>query len=360
MTRRRTLLLALTLVAVAASVLGVVQPWSQARASTWRTARPAAYQVTYEVRTLTNGESTTYEVVTAHRPFAGSDLYYPDRPATSQPVSGALFDVDRLYSYSDGGVHTVAGRQPGPAGSDQALAVVLPDLLARGLAHDLGTERTIAGRRCREYRLLEPPVGAIRPLAGDSDHADMCLDHDGLVLAQRWTYHGTLVQTRTALSVRLGTVTDPVTVDGATPLPTGDNVPTATASRTPQSFLPEPPAPQGFRLARAESFTAPGTAARGGGVLAASVTWAFVRGADIITVEAGTQRSGLPWDQQPTRTRTLTLAGLGKATSALRSDGPELRVDLGGGRWVRVRGTVPLPELVRYAQRITGPRTSTS
>ena len=53
---------------------------------------------------------------------------------------------------------------------------------------------------------------------------------------------------------------------------------------------------------------------------------------------------------------SVTLPGLGTATTALRSDGPEVRVPLGAGRWVRVRGTVPLSELVSYARRLTAAR----
>ena len=49
----------------------------------------------------------------------------------------------------------------------------------------------------------------------------------------------------------------------------------------------------------------------------------------------------------------MTLHGLGPATTALRSDGPEVRVDLGGGRWVRVRSALSVADLTAYAQRLT-------
>jgi hypothetical protein len=87
---------------------------------------------------------------------------------------------------------------------------------------------------------------------------------------------------------------------------------------------------------------------------AATVVWAFVDGPRVITVEAGTGRPGqLPWRPDDTVTRPVTLSGLGRATTAVRSDGTEIRVDLGGGRWVRVRGTVPVRDLVAYAQQLT-------
>jgi hypothetical protein len=87
---------------------------------------------------------------------------------------------------------------------------------------------------------------------------------------------------------------------------------------------------------------------------AASVVWAFVAGPRVITVEAGTGRPGqLPWRADDTVTRPVTLRGLGRALTAVRSDGAEVRVDLGGGRWVRVRGTLPVGDLVVYAQQLT-------
>ncbi|HEY1634984.1 MAG TPA: hypothetical protein VGF64_09520, partial [Acidimicrobiales bacterium] len=48
----------------------------------------------------------------------------------------------------------------------------------------------------------------------------------------------------------------------------------------------------------------------------------------------------------------LELTGLGPAQSAIRSDGAEIRVDLGGGRWMRVRGTGSASTLSRYASNM--------
>jgi hypothetical protein len=85
-------------------------------------------------------------------------------------------------------------------------------------------------------------------------------------------------------------------------------------------------------------------------LVAASTVWTYVDGANVITVEAGSQRPGqLPWQANDTVTAPVELAGLGSGQSAIRSDGAEVRVDLGGGNWVRVHGTVPLAALVEYA-----------
>jgi hypothetical protein len=85
-------------------------------------------------------------------------------------------------------------------------------------------------------------------------------------------------------------------------------------------------------------------------MVAATVVWAFTDGAHVVTVEAGRQRGGvLPWSESDTPTRSIRLSHLGAASTALLSGGPEIRVDAGDGSWVRIRGTVPLTTLTKYA-----------
>jgi hypothetical protein len=80
------------------------------------------------------------------------------------------------------------------------------------------------------------------------------------------------------------------------------------------------------------------------------VVWTYVKGSDVISVEAGSERPGqLPWQPGDTETEPVQLLGLGPAQSAIRSDGAEIRVDLGSGRWVRVHGTIPVAELAEYS-----------
>lgn len=320
-------------------------------------ARPSSYRIVYRVDTLANGSTvTTWEVLTVHRPFDSSDIVYDDDPAVRQdpPRSATWFDVDGLYTLDGSGtVRRVAGRQPGPSGNDQALGVELDALGQRRLARNTGQTRSIAGRRCDVVRFLEPPVGAIKPLTG-TDHDDLCIDADGLVLAEHWVLHGRPAFARTAVRVQVGSVADPSPPAGAKPLPGNGAVPTATPGVDPDSPIAAPPTPAGYALARNDVFTLP--APTGSGIAARSTVWAFTNGPDTISVEAGTEPSGYPWDGQPTRTTAISLPGLGSATTALRSDGPEIRVALGPGRWVRIRGTVPLAVLVSYARRLTTTR----
>ena len=360
MRRGRRWALGAAAVAVAATALVVVLVLTTGGGSSLRdiTARPSAYQITYRVESTASGNATTsWEVLTVRRPFDSSDVTYPSDPsaadaANATPAGATWFDVDGLYTIDGSGTtRKVAGRQPGPSGSDQALGVELHDLGARHLAKATGKTMVVAGRHCRVVRFLEPPVGAIKPLHGN-DHDDLCIDDEGLVLSEHWTLSGKLAFVRTATEVVLRDLPDPVSKAGATPVPGATAAPSATEGTDPSAPVKTPPTPAGFRLARADVFTLPPPS--GNGVLAQSTVWAYTSGPDVITVEAGAEQGGhYPWDDQPTTTTSLTLRGLGTATTALRSDGPEIRVAFGNGRWVRIRGTVPLPRLVSYAQLLS-------
>jgi hypothetical protein len=125
------------------------------------------------------------------------------------------------------------------------------------------------------------------------------------------------------------------------------------ADPQPETFIASPPTPVGFRAAgEPVRFRLPDSQ-HPTLTVASTVVWAFEDGARVITVEAGVQRGGrLPWSATDTVTETVRLAGLSGATTALRSDGPEIRIDLGQGRWVRVRGTVALSSLTAFAAQL--------
>src|SRR5258708_303868 len=163
---------------------------------------PTSYVVVYQV---TENGVHLWEVLSAQRPLAGSDLTYrtegvPGRDA--QAISGSISTATALYSVNQQGVQLVSGRQPGPAAGDQYLAPEIPELVRRGLATDLTTPRLVAGRLCALYRFAQPPSGPIPPAPGQGDHDDVCLAADGLVLAETWTYHGRVALHGTAVDIK--------------------------------------------------------------------------------------------------------------------------------------------------------------
>src|SRR2546421_411822 len=242
-------------------------------------------------------------------------------------------------------------------GAGPAPATHLPHWAPRHRAVDAAGERLIGARSSRTDQLLEPPVGPIRPPGGPSEHDDLCIDGGGLVLSEAWTLDGRLVLGRTATAVRLSGFSLPA-VEGASPPKAGAS--RAVAAPGSGGLLARPRPPPGFQALAPVQFGLPDPM-QSPSLVAASVVWSFVRGPDSVTVEAGSERPGqLPWQADDTVTEPLRLAGLGPARSAIRSDGAEVRVDLGGGNWGRVRGTVPASALADYASGLEPSSTASS
>ncbi|HZU73526.1 MAG TPA: hypothetical protein VE990_12220 [Acidimicrobiales bacterium] len=351
--RRQRLIIAAVALAMVAVGAGVQISRSLGGGFTVGPGLLSQYQVTYQVE---NGASagpanTSWEVLTVRRPYGSADLTYSRRPGPGvAPTGGSAADQHVLYSLDSAGAHQVAARQPGPPPGDQYLLQEMPDLLSRGLARDRGRQEVLAGRTCRLYSLFEPPAGPIKALDGADNHDEVCLDQAGLELSEQWTYNGHLVLRREAVLVRTYGVELP-SLSGASPPKDTSVVPTAVEDPHPQSFLRAPTAPPGFRAAVPVRYVFPDPQSPGQ-LLAASVVWAFTQGSHVVTVEAGQEAGGqLPWQSNDTVTRSVTLSGLGPATTAMRSDGPEVRVAASQG-WIRVRGTVPLAALVSYAQSL--------
>jgi len=363
---RRTYIVVAAIVAVVAVTLTVVlialphrEGSNVAAGPSVPASYPASYTILYHV---TQNGVQHWEVLSVQRPFTASDLTYAGATAPrngDSATSGNMSTPTGLYAVDAQGLRLVSGRQPGPPSGDEFVGAALSELTGRGLADDLGTTSTIAGRRCTVYRFAAPPSGPIAPYDHGADHDDLCFDADGLELSESWTYQGALVLQRTAVTVHTfaGAASDPSlpappSLAGA--VRAGSGGATVTPDAHPSTFIAPPPAPSGFTPSgTAVDFALP-DAQNPSQTVATSVVWAFTQGPRVITVEAGRERGGaLPWNTGDTVARTTQLAGLGAASTVLRSDGFELRVDLGGGAWVRVRGTVPLDQLIAYGQRLT-------
>jgi hypothetical protein len=313
---------------------------------------PSSYVVVY--RNVINGVPQ-WEVLAAQRPLEGSDLTYrsAERPGpTAVPDAGTISTATGLFTQTAAGVRQVSGRQPGPPTNDLWLAVEMRDAIERGAAVDLHRTRQIAGMKCAVYRFADPPSGPLNRLDPSVGHDDICLAANGLVLSETWTLHGSVVEQRTAQTITVGSWPTGSPRPGATESAATGSPSAAVVTPDPKadSFLAPPPAPAGFRQAMAPvAFRLPDPQHRGD-IIASTVVWTFVHNGQVVTVEAGRERGGvLPWADSLSPTRSIRLPGLGTATTALRSDGPEVRVVVGDGHWVRVRGTVALTTLTSYA-----------
>jgi hypothetical protein len=317
---------------------------------------PGAYEIVYLVETGANGPPVpTWEVLDATGPLAASDLtYHQDPRFGAAPASGTVSTAPGLYDLANGKLSLVSEREPGLASGAQALGAELPDLFRWGLAADLHQSQTLAGRTCRLVRMSEPPAGPITALSG-GDHDDLCIDSSGLTLSESWTYKGRVVLTRRAEEVELGAPDTSIRGLAAPPAAIGSAPARSVITLGPvtgPSFLPTPAPPSGFAIEEPVEVTADNPQ-QPGALLFEAEEWAFLSGGRVVTVTAG--EGAAPWDDSTVPTKSSSLAGLGRAVEVLRSDGPELQVQLPGARWVRVRGTVSLAELVRYASSLAGP-----
>ena len=326
------------------------------------TALPPAYQVVYRVESSNGSSSRQYwEVLTQSDPFDVSDLVYGSDPRSgADPNTGTVSSFDHLYELSGGRLTLVSDRQPGPGSGAPATAVEVAELAQRRIAAVRGRS-SAAGEPCTVVRFGEPPVGPITAPNG-SGADDICIDRSGLETHEAWTYHGRVVLERTALEVRVGssdsaivgapalstarTSGAPAILKVTQPAQSSAAQSSAAQSSAAQSYLATPPAPGGF-TAQPVATTIAFSPSDPSQVTDLSTIWSFSDGGAVITVEAG--QGQLPWSPGDTPTGALELKGLGRAALALRSDGPEVRVELDQNRWIRVRGTVPPEQLSRSA-----------
>jgi hypothetical protein len=311
---------------------------------------PSSFEVVYRVTTSSTLPSrVTWEVLDVSGPFDVSDLTYGSDPRDgAAATSGTVSTFGDLYDLTGGKLQLVSARPPALGSGDQALLPEVPDLRARGLASQPGGTREISGQSCTTLRVSEPPAGPLTPLAG-ADHDDLCLSGSGLELAEAWTYHGRVVLQRTAIEI---TVRRHDSRIAALPTPSPGAAATGLVRVGPPtgpSFLAAPPPPGGF-TAMGPVATVTYDPTQSNQVIDTSTVWAFRRGGDVVTVEAG--QGQLPWDDAGVPVRGLHLAGLGAAESVLQSEGPEIQVQLAESRWVRVDGAVPLSYLSGYAGRL--------
>jgi hypothetical protein len=337
----------------------VVTTGGRGRSSLAASALPGSYEIVYLVETGANGPPVeTWEVLDATGALAASDLtYHKDPRSGAAPASGTVSTAQGLYDLANGKLSLVSEREPGLASGPQALGAELPDLVRWGLAVDLHRSETLAGRTCRLVRMREPPAGPITAVSG-GDHDDLCIDSAGLMLSESWTYKGRVVLTRRAEAVEPGAPESSIRGVPAPPAAAGSGAARSVITLGPvtgPSFLPAPPAPSGFAAETPVEVTADNPE-QPGSVLFKAEEWAYVADGRVVTVAAG--EGAAPWDDSALPTKSVSLAGLGRAVEVLRSDGPEIQVQLPGAHWVRIRGTVSLAELVRYASSLAGPPVS--
>ena len=217
-----------------------------------------------------------------------------------------------------------------------------------------------SGRRGRS------PPATSSPYRSDADeHADFCVDGDGLLLEEAWTSGGRVIRRKLATAVRLdhrltedllrheGTPESPRNGGGALRAVEPSSHPPGT------SFLPTT-VPDGFTLHGRYAVFPPQPNLTSGlsteeerDRLRTSIVDVWTRGPDLLLVDQGGTLGNVDvFSRDPSAERTVVGGAFGgtEADAIVGFRMNELRILRERGAWVRVRGTVPFDDLVAVAQ----------
>lgn len=320
------------------------------------------HRVLYVVDDLAGDASPQrFERLDVRAPFE-SRLDEVDGPALdADAVTSQVAAFDRLrFGAADNPV--VVHRVPGLAPSDLAVAAVLDDAVDAGLL-ELGDQRLVEGRRCQVLRsatLLG--AGHLRAFE-DGEHAESCVDADGVLLSETLVVDGEPIFRRVAIEVvdepalddstfEVGPPTAPVDLGGGSVLPVDPDV--GAVGRFWE--LRDDDVPDGFvRTGRyavvppqPENFSDPTRADH----IVAGVADLYVDGPRAFVIHQGATRGGVDPFAPVDGASVLDgagLDGLGDGEVLLGAIGSEVRFSPTTGSFVHVTGSVDLVTLEAIA-----------
>jgi hypothetical protein len=290
----------------------------------------SSYRITYEI---TDGDAESREVLTVRRPFES-------RIETDAAVEVTTFG--RSSRTGAGSAELAVAVPPGVASGDTRVEHLLgSDVLERG------SRKTIAGRECQVFRTAQS-LRLVELLPGDD--VEVCIDAAGLVLEERSDD-----RVRTAVEVELDVDADFEVAERTVPvLDGGGAVQRLTDdSRTPGSFWElgdDLPLPHEGRYAvvppQPDAFT--DITLRGRRV--ATTTDVLTDGLDVVVIDRGGTLEGIDVIADDDAAETVELGALGTGTVRSTAFGAEVTVELDGGRFVRIGGTLPVDDLLAIAR----------
>jgi hypothetical protein len=163
-------------------------------------AEPSSYAIRYRTERYDREQvAVASELIEVRRPFDA-------RVTSSQGGRVVSTRISRLGVLAFG---TSAGARsfvspPSPATSDVRLATVLGDAVGEGHAQ-VRERRRVIGVDCQVYRVgTAVAAGELVPVnTRAGEHADICVDRDGLLLEEVWIKDGRPLQRRVATSRRV-------------------------------------------------------------------------------------------------------------------------------------------------------------
>ena len=374
MSRRRIITIAVVVAIVAVTVAVVVtrdrgNGTTHAASRTVETdtgftigERAAPYRIVYRLDDLGDERiAPSTDVVWVRQPFESRLETSSGAPPgdTLQSIQVATVDRLRLGTLSE---PLVVARVPGLAVSDLRLAPILDDSLDTGLL-ELREQRIVADRRCQVVRsgtLLG--AGPLVPLTR-AEHADSCIDDEGLLLEEVLYRDGEPTLHRIAVEVDIaprlasglfdtGDIVLPVDKGGGSARAVDPDA----GSLGPFWVLPRNRPPDGFTRVGRFSIIPPQPnrfAAGQDPAVVAGTADVFVRDADFVVVyQGGTIGQVDPFPATP-GAPAIDGGALGEGELLLSALGTELRFPQRRGRFVHVIGTLAPDDLRALARSLT-------
>ena len=326
---------------------------------------PETYRAVYRVDNRAGGEIvTTTERVWVSRPFQSRVETYSGPPpgqrrsAVRQSAFGVL--ASRGQSAEPLNIAAPPSLATGDLRIDASLREALEDrtILRR-------ERREVFGRECQVYRAGGPvsagDIERYEPRTGN--YADVCVDRNGIVLEEAWTYRNKLIQRRAAVEVDVDVAIDRDLFEIDIP-PSQGSLRGAVERLDPdaedEGLWTLPKAPRGFeRLGRygivipqaalpqaSQQLPVPGPT---------STSDVYVRGPDLLVVDQDPSLARV-LRQDTDRDRVLDLPNLRDARLVVDARMSEVRAQTTDGSVVRIFGTLPPSEIVELARSLTQDR----
>lgn len=306
-----------------------------------------AYRIDYRVESAGSGDVVvTSDRLIVRRPFDARLESYSGPAPTGTPSSVQVETFGKLLADGDGGEEVVVAVPPGPPGADTRVDAGLAAALDDG-RFELGERRAVLGRTCQVLRTATLlATGDLAP-PGEDEHAETCIDADGLVLEELLVVEGSVLLRRVAIEVDVAPDVDEALFEAGqqtVPVDSGGGfvAELEVDSRQPGRFF-ESQEPAGYdRLGRyvvippqQENFADP---LRRGDRLT-YVSDVFVDGASVAVLDQGGTFGRV--DPFPDRQGVeVDVAGLGGGFLSYGRNGPTLLVPRDEGKFVRARGSV--------------------
>ena len=323
---------------------------------------PAAWHIVYRLEQHGGDEVTIRtDKVWVRRPFESRLETWSGPPPGEKQQFVQVGSLGRRGSQSTGAERLVLQLPPNAPPSDIRALPIVDTALAEGLL-DRREVRQVAGRRCQVYRsgaLLSAPT-ITEPTPGT--YADSCIDEAGLVLEESLVEGSQLLMRRIAVEVDerpdLEGISFEMPEGEPVPVDKGGGVvqPLTLDSRPPGEFFELPAPPTGYSHRgrftvippQPENFS---DFAREGFIFG-GVTDVYERESDFVVIDQWATLRGEELPAGPPSFETVRVELLGEGGLALSGSGSELRFELPGGRFVRLRGPVEPNELTRIAREL--------